>query len=211
MSVKTEHLARVKAHRWQVSSLAFREDGLRLASASWDREVHIWDLTNMKSAKTLEELHEVPVTCLGWQTQQPQLLCTGSADKTAVLWNPDTGNPLQTLKHHSGWVLGCSFSSVSALLATASWDQTVCIWDVRTGDLVCSLEGHTAGVWSVDCHPYSPHLLCSSGEDGALRVWDTREGQCVLVLESGNEEVVYCSKWSPDATMIASGSSANQV
>ena len=206
MSVKAENLTKVRAHRWQISSLAFRQGGLELATAGWDKKVHIWDLNNLKVTSTLKDAHKVPVTCLSWQKQHTQLICTGSADNTAVLWNPTTGTALNSLVHHSHWVLGTTFSQSGSFVATSSWDKSVCIWDTDTGTLVSILKSHSGGVWSVDFHPHSPDLLCSSSDDGTIRIWDTRQGSDIQTLDLQDGEGIYCAKWSPDGSMIASGS-----
>ena len=213
MSVGTEELATLKAHRWQVSCLAFRSDGFRLATAGWDKEVHVWDMVNLEVVTTLKGVHRVPITCLSWQGARGEVLCTGSADNTAVLWDPANGTHTQTLAGHSGWVLGACFSISDSVLATASWDKTIGIWDSSTGQLINTYEGHSEGVWSVDFHPSSSGVLCSGSEDGSVKVWDLREGKMTLNLasSSGHSDAVYCAKWSPDGNMIASGSADTKV
>jgi WD40 repeat protein len=47
--------------------------------------------------------------------------------------------------------------------------------------------------------------LVSSGDDGAVRVWDTRTGDCLAVLE-GHTAAVYGVALSDDMQMIASAS-----
>jgi len=214
MAVETEEITRVRAHKWQVSALEFRPDGFRLATAGWDREVHIWDLYNLEVLTTLQGVHKVPITSLSWQSPDSDggLFCTGSADHTAVLWNPETAVAVRTLEH-KGWVLGTSFSLSGSALATASWDETIGIWDPNTGQCVGSYTGHTKGVWSVDFHPSSCAILCSGGEDGTVKIWDTREGKVEMDLSShsGHSGAVYCTKWSPDGTLIASGSTDTKV
>lgn len=214
MSVDTENLAKLKAHRWQLSCLAFRQDGLELATAGWDKEVHIWDvLNNMRLVTTLKGAHRVPITSVSWQGQYDHVLCTGSADKTAVLWNTHTGTKTGTLTQHSGWVLGTSFSSSGSVLATASWDRSLCAWDPSTGTLIRTFTGHTEGVWFVDFHPHSSEIFCSSSEDGTVKVWDLREGRDIKTLHvaSGHTDAIHCAKWSPDGTVIASGSADTKV
>lgn len=156
---------------------------------------------------TLKEAHKLPVTCLRWQSQHPQLICTGSADNTALLWDWRTGAALNSLVQHSSWILGTVFSPSGTILATCSWDKTICLWDVDTGSLVSILEGHTGGVWSADFHQHSPDLLCSSSEDGTVKIWDTRQGSDIQTLDLHGSEAVYCSRWSPDGSMVAAGSS----
>lgn len=206
MAVSTEELARLKAHRWQVSCLEFRQDGSWLASGGWDKEVHIWDLNNLEVYCTLKGAHKVPITNLSWQRPAGHLLCTSSADHTAVLWNVETARQVKTLTQHSGWVLGSCFSSTGSALATASWDGTVAIWDPETGEHINSYSDHTKGVWAVDFHPNSSTVLCSGSEDGTVKMWDLRDGKVIRTLSSSHSDAVHCAKWSPDGTMIASGS-----
>ena len=196
--------------RWNISCLAFNEDGTLLASGGWDKEVNIWDLSNLEVVHTLKGAHRVPVTSLCWNTQRDRLICTGSADHTAVLWHADTGNRVACLSEHFGWVLGTCFSRTGSFLATASWDQMVRIWDPSTETLINNLKGHNGGVWSVDFHPRSS-TLCTASEDGLVKIWDARTNRVVRTLSNGHSEPVYCAKWSPDGAMIASGSADTKV
>ena len=210
MPVLTEELTRLKGHRWQVSCLSFNQDGSLLASGGWDKEVHLWDLSNLEVVHTLKGVHKVPVTSVCWHRPNGLLVCTGSADHNVALWNANTGEHLSILRDHVGWVLGCCFSTTGSFLATASWDKTVRIWDPGSEMLINTLNGHAAGVWSVDFHPRSS-LLCSASEDGTVKVWDARSNRNVRTLSGGHTDAVYCAKWSPDGALIASGSADTKV
>lgn len=200
----------MKAHRWQISCLGFSPDGSQLASGGWDKEVNVWDLSNLEVVNNLSGRHKVPVTSVCWHRPNGLLICTGSADNTAALWNAENGQHLATLTEHFGWVLGCCFSATGSFLATASWDKTVRIWDPGSEMLINNLNGHTAGVWSVDFHPRTS-TLCSASEDGTIKIWDARSNRIVRTLSGGHSDAVYCAKWSPNGAMIASGSADTKV
>ena len=210
MPVLTEELTRIKGHRWQISCMGFSPKGSMLASGGWDKEVNVWDLSSLEVVHNLKGVHKVPVTTVSWHRPNGLLICTGSADHTAALWNAETGRHLSTLYEHFGWVLGSCFSATGSFLATASWDKTVRIWDPGSSSLINNLNGHQAGVWSVDFHPRSS-TLCSASEDGTAKIWDARTNRIVKTLSGGHSEAVYCAKWSHDGAMIATGSADTKV
>jgi len=68
------------------------------------------------------------------------LLASASADCTVRLWNPSTGQRVQTLEGHTCWVHTVAFSHDDSLLASASGDFTVRLWNPSTGQQVQKLE-----------------------------------------------------------------------
>ena len=82
-------------------------------------------------------------------------LATGSGDKTARIWDCDTGTPLHTLKGHTGWVLAVAWSPDDSILATGSMDNTIRLWDPAKGEgLGGPLKGHTKWITSISWEPY---------------------------------------------------------
>lgn len=210
MPVLADELARLQAHRWQISDLSFSPDGTRLASAGWDKEVNIWELDNLERVINLNNVHRVPITSVSWLRPNGLVICTGSADHTAALWNAETGAYITSLTDHAGWVLDTDFSATGAFLATACWDHNVRIWDPGSETVINSLTGHSGGVWSVNFHPNSSQL-CTSSEDKSVRIWDARTNRPVGSLYGQHTDAVYCAAWSPDGSVIATGSADNKV
>ncbi|EGP86228.1 unnamed protein product [Zymoseptoria tritici ST99CH_1A5] len=127
-------------------------------------------------------------------------LATGSGDKTARIWDCETGTPQHTLKGHTGWVLAVAWSPDAALLATGSMDSTVRLWDPTTGSpLGGPLKGHTKWITSLSWEPYHMRELArprfaSASKDFTIRIWDAVNRNTDMSL-TGHKECVTCVKW----------------
>ncbi len=87
-------------------------------------------------------------------------------------WNRLAHSDLLTLKGHTEWVQGVSFSPDGTRIASASVAE-VKVWDVATGQETLTLEGHTFSVNSVVFSPDGA-LLASASDNGTVKVWDAR-------------------------------------
>uniref|UniRef100_A0A3Q2PVH2 THO complex 6 n=1 Tax=Fundulus heteroclitus TaxID=8078 RepID=A0A3Q2PVH2_FUNHE len=67
-------------------------------------------------------------------------------------------------------------------LAIGAGDNNVHILDLEHGAFKATLQGHTDYVHCVCVREREAELL-SGGEDGAVRMWDSRTGQCVHCVE----------------------------
>ncbi|TQS32026.1 hypothetical protein Golomagni_07671, partial [Golovinomyces magnicellulatus] len=129
------------------------------------------------------------------------LLATGSGDKTARIWDCETGTPKYTLTGHTHWVLCVAWSPDGKRLATGSMDKSVRLWDPITGKQTGpgALTGHSKWVTNIAWEPY--HLwkdnaprLASASKDATVRVVSVDSGRTEHVL-SGHKSSVSCVKW----------------
>jgi WD40 repeat protein len=131
-----------------VNSVAFSHDSMRLASASHDRTVRIWDASSGACLQTLEG-HSSYVSSVAF-SHDSMRLASASHDRTIRIWEASSGACLQTLEGHSSQVNSVAFSHDSMRLASASYDRTVRIWDASSGACLQTLEGHSGYVSSAD-------------------------------------------------------------
>jgi tetratricopeptide (TPR) repeat protein len=133
-------------------------------------------------------------------------LASADQDGTVKVWEAATGQ--ETLRGHTGPVVGVAFSPDGRRLASASWDQTVKIWDTATGKPTLTLKGHTNMVTSVAFNPDG--RLASASWDLTVKIWDAATGQEILTLK-GHTGPVTGVAFSPDGRRLASASQDGMV
>lgn len=117
--------------------LLFSPDGRRLASASWDETVRIWDVETGASVGVPLVGHTSGVASITF-SPDGVYLASGSYDKTVRIWDAKTGVCIGApLEDHAKFVTSVTFSPDGLHLASGSGDRTVRIWDIkRTGLLM---------------------------------------------------------------------------
>jgi WD40 repeat protein len=195
-------LQTLEGHSNDVRSVAFSHDSARLASASDDDTVKIWDAHSGACLQTLEG-HSSLVFSVAFSHDSARL-ASASRDSTVKIWDAHSGACLQTLEGHGGPVYSVAFSHDSARLASASRDRTVKIWDAYSGACLQTLEGHSSYVSSVAFSHDSARLASASG-DRTVKIWDASSGACLQTLE-GHSSTVSSVAFSHDSARLASAS-----
>jgi WD40 repeat protein len=187
---------------YSVTSGDFSAVGDRLALASEDRIVRVWDTETRELLHTLEG-HEDRVTSVAFSAVGDRL-ASASLDKTVRVWDTKTKELLHTLEGHEDRVTSVAFSAAGDRLASASWDKTVRVWDTKTKELLHTLEGHEDRVTSVAFSAVGDRLASASG-DKTVRVWDAEKGGLLHTLE-GHEDRVTSVAFPAAGDRLASAS-----
>ena len=131
-------------------------------------------------------------------------IVTGSADKTAKVWDSGSGKELVTLRGHSGGVRSAAFSPDGQRVVTGGDDQTAKVWEAATGTNLLTLRGHSNAVYSVAFSPDGQRIVTGS-HDRTAKVWEAATGTNLLTLR-GHSNAVYSVAFSPDGQRIVTGS-----
>jgi WD40 repeat protein len=192
-----------------VDSVQFSPDGARIASASDDHKIKLWDAASGRLLRTFEG-HSGRARSVAFSPDGARI-ASGSEDKTIELWDAGSGRLLRTLKGHSDLDLveSVAFSPDGARIASGSADNTIKLWDAASGRLLRTFEGHSAVVWSVAFSPDGARLA-SGSRDNTIKLWDTASVSLLRTFE-GHSDSVESVAFSPDGARIASGSSDNTI
>ncbi len=131
-------------------------------------------------------------------------IATASDDRTARLWDAETGELLRSFEGHNGAVIWVDFSPDGKTLVSASWDGSIKLWEVETGRELRTLSGHRGPVWSVRFLPEG-RKLASGSYDQTIRLWNVETGETDSILE-GHTNRIYGIALSPDGKTLASAS-----
>ncbi|KAI9055768.1 hypothetical protein LZ554_000709 [Drepanopeziza brunnea f. sp. 'monogermtubi'] len=148
------------------------------------------------------EGHSGWVTSLATSIENPNLLLSGSRDKTLIIWNltrDDTayGYPKRSLHGHSHIISDCVISSDGAYALSASWDKTLRLWELSTGTTTRRFVGHTNDVLSVSFSADNRQIV-SGSRDRTIKLWNTL-GDCKFTItEKGHADWVSCVRFSPN-------------
>ena len=215
----TPYATRLTDHTSAVYAAEFSPDGRTLATASLDRVIRLWDVTDPHHPAELATLtgHTAGVTSAVF-SPDGRTLATGSDDRTARLWDvtdPHHPRAIATLTGHTDGVISVAFSPDGRTLATASYDRTARLWDTtdphHPGELA-TLIGHQEGLRSVAFSP-DGNTLATTGFEKPVRLWDITDRHHSKPLPdlTGHTEHVLSAAFNPDGRMLATGSFDNTV
>jgi WD40 repeat protein len=181
-------------------------DGSRFAMACVGGHVQVWDAAShhlLHHFRHTDNANHVAFSPDGAQ------LATASSDKTARIWNVQSGQPVSDPLRHDSPVGTVEFSPDGQRVVTSSRDHTAQIWDARTGQRIGQPLKHDGVVRSAVFSPEGLRVLTSSW-DKTVRVWDALTGK-PLTEPIIHESKVFFAQFHPDGERVLTASNGKDV
>ncbi|KAK9375466.1 Aldehyde/histidinol dehydrogenase [Lipomyces chichibuensis] len=142
------------------------------------------------------------VTCLATTPENPDLLLSGSRDKTLIVWQLTRdesayGVPKRSLHGHSHIVQDAVISSDGLYAISASWDKTMRLWELKTGKTIHRFVGHTSDVLSVSFSSDNRQIV-SGSRDKTIKLWNILAECKYTITDKGHSDWVSMVRFSPN-------------
>ncbi|ETO16706.1 hypothetical protein RFI_20634 [Reticulomyxa filosa] len=191
----------INGHSRAVTSVNFSSDGTKIASASWDTTVRIWDVASMKEIDRLLG-HYNWVNDANFSLDG-KMVVSSSDDQTIRLWDISSGQEMRKLRRAEHSITKSKFSPDGNTIV--SCEKTIIqLWDVTSRQELKKMQGHTNLVTDVEFSPDGKFIV-SSSNDKTIAIWNVLSGQRVRQLQ-GHSSFVLRAKYSLDGSNIVSGS-----
>jgi WD40 repeat protein len=164
-------------------NVAFGADGRRVLALVDDDAGNtvgkIWNADTGETMLTLEHPHLKSAVF----SPDGKRVATTSYDRSAQIWNAETGQIAVVLKGHRGTVEAAAFSPDGGRIATVSGDNTLRIWNSETGVSLIEVPAKTNSLRLLQ-QPYfgftaDGRFIVVAAYDSTVSVWNAVTGDAV--------------------------------
>lgn len=184
-----------EGHEYLASSAIFFPGGRRLVTAAIDNTTRIWDATSGGQIARFDRTGRSAAVAL---SNNSRWIATGGEERSAQLWDVETGKRIRSLQGHNFEVTALAFSPDDKILASGDFKGHVRLWDVETGELTAKIEGHTGKITSIIFLDHGSKIATAS-LDRTVGQWEVSSGKELKSLILKHPDSVITMKVIPGA------------
>ena len=199
----------LKYHGDTIPMLVFHPNNKQLISCSFDKNILVWDITNLKKLPKIGRGHTSLINDIA-MAPNGNFYATASSDHTIRIWSATddyttSGKNIfsQVIRMNETPVKTIDISCDSRLIVTGADDKSVKLISVNDKKLQANLLAHTNWVKTVRFSRDSL-LVASGSDDRTLKLWDTFKKTLVYDFKNGEHKgAVNCVRFHPDNSCLA--------
>jgi WD40 repeat protein len=195
-----------------VTAIAWKRDGSKLASGGLDKTVKIWEVSSGNLLQSMQG-HTGAVWGVSWDITGNKL-ASASLDGTVRIWDSNNGNQVAILQNPAQ-VWAVVWSPDGSKIASAGGnpdDNTstfVKIWDALTFQAIPTINFEGLPSPTVVSLAWSPDGAKLAAAAGFARVWNVNTGK--LLREVPSTDLATSVAWSPDSRWVVSATAEPQL
>jgi WD40 repeat protein len=213
--VQTGELKRTfEGHENLVAGVVFSRDAKSLFSNSRDLTIRVWDVASGREVKKFKRFTDGPSSHLSLSSDD-SLIAISDKYGTVEIWDSKDGAILRQFKYNSNYIPPVAFSPDGETVATSGGNLIFgpVFWEVRTQRHWKSLFQHRVMICSIAWSP-DARRIATGAKDGSMLIWDMTKAVTIMGFLSigpllqlkGHGNAVFSVEFSPDGSLLASGS-----
>jgi len=172
-----------------VWALAFSPDGQKLAAATTDHKLRVWEVASKQVLCEMASRGRKLTGCASAFAFSADggRLCVSYEDGTAEIFDTATGRRWAFLQKAKEAIIGTVLLPDGKTAATADFTQDVKLWDLNTQKELVTMGGERLAHMAIALSPDGQRLAAGGGSE-VVRLWDpaTRQQVALLKLRKGN-------------------------
>ncbi|MEH2082754.1 MAG: WD40 repeat domain-containing protein [Nostoc sp.] len=201
-------LRALKGHTNVIYDLSFSPDSKKIATASWDGTIKIWDTSTGNEQETLENLgSQDKVYSLDFNVDGTKLASSGYKDGSVKVWDLNTRTSKVIVQHQKPATF-VRFSPDGQIIASSSNDGIIQLW--KEGQVLTSIKAHEKYISGIAFSP-NGKILASASEDKTIKLWqiDGRQMKILVEHKGGVNEISFSPNYQEHLLIASASQDAN--